>query len=90
MTMKWQELPPIFFYPLLIPYVLKLCIQHRVTIPIISCSNPCFPYGGLPFASKTAMTDVFKDNMELKYTLIKTECLKTNLIAIFQSHINDF
>ncbi len=71
--MKWQALPPILFYPLLIPHVVKLCIKYRTTLPFIALSNPGFPYGGLPFASKFEIMNVFKDAMDLPYVLIVPE-----------------
>lgn len=70
--MNWQSLPPIFLYPLLIPHVLKLCLKYKTSISIITKSNPVFPYGGLPFASKKMIFDVFKDKKSfLPYELVK-------------------
>jgi len=67
--MKWQDLPPGVLYPLLIPHVVKLCIRYRAPLSIIAKSNPAFPDGGLPFAPKNKMFDLFSGI--LPYTLIK-------------------
>lgn len=70
--MSWQSLPPIFLYPMLIPHVFKLCIKYKTSISIIAKSNPAFPYGGLPFASKKEIFDIFKHKKSfLPYELIK-------------------
>lgn len=70
--MTWQNASPLLIYPKLIPHVIKLCWKHKAGISIISKSNPAFPYGGLPFASKKEMFDLFKDREEfLPYILIR-------------------
>lgn len=56
---KWQDISPILLYSPLIPHILKLCIFYRCSPAIISKSNPLFPYGGLPFASKYKMQEAF-------------------------------
>ncbi len=72
--MTWQNLPPHKLYPQLIPHVLKLCLKYKVPISIIVNSNKAFPYGGLPFASKKSMFDVFVNSDEfLKYDIITTK-----------------
>lgn len=72
--MNWQNLPPALLYPMLIPHVIKLCFKYKASIAIITNSNPVFPYGGLPFASKKVMFDVFKAKKEfLPYELISVK-----------------
>ncbi len=71
--MTWHNLPPFLLYPALLPHVIGLCFKHHASISIITKSNPAFPYGGLPFASKKQMFDLFASKKEfLPYILIKT------------------
>ncbi len=88
--MNWQNLPPALLYPMLIPHVFKLCIKYKTTIAIIAKSNPAFPFGGLPFASKKIMFDLFKDKKEfLTYTLIKENESLVNKIKIAEDFVAD-
>lgn len=66
--MRWQNLPPHFLYPLLIPHIVKLCLKYKAPISIITKSNTIFPYGGLPFAPKHKMFKPFVGILE--YTLV--------------------
>lgn len=87
--MNWQSLPPIFLYPMLIPHVFKLCIKYKTSISIITKSNPAFPYGGLPFASKKDIFDVFKNKKEfLPYELIKYNIELEQKIQISKNFIS--
>lgn len=67
--MTWQNSSPLVLYPKLIPHVFKLCIKYRASLAMITASNPGFEYGGLPFASKKQMFDLF-DGI-LPYILVK-------------------
>lgn len=61
--MKWQNLPPLLLYPVLIPHIAKLCLKYKTSPAIISKANPAIPYSGLPFASKTDIQTHFPQTL---------------------------
>lgn len=85
----WQNLPPWILYPILIPHVIKLCLKYKANISIISISNPIFPYGGLPFASKKEMFEPFKNHKEfLRYKLISNNIDLKRRIELSENFIS--
>lgn len=74
--MPWQNIKPQYFYPFLIPHVIKLCLKYKMTLKEIQHANPALPYGGIALASKNEVNTIFNANEILDYVLIKASMSK--------------